>query len=93
MEENSAQGPRNEIWWKDVFYTIFFKRKMVQVVIDRYFSLFLKGLKIFLNPMLSLIVGLSLDAFYVRNDVPLVIMYDYGWTMKMACYLNFENVE
>ena len=30
--------------------------KMLHVVIDRYFSLFLKGLKIFLNPRLSLIV-------------------------------------
>ena len=28
---------------------------MVHVVIDRYFSLFLEGLKIFLNPRLSLI--------------------------------------
>ena len=32
--------------------------KMAYVVIDRYFSLFLKGLKIFLNPRLSLIVPL-----------------------------------
>ena len=33
--------------------------KMVHVVIDTYFSLFQKGLKIFLNPRLSLIVPLS----------------------------------
>ena len=33
--------------------------KMVHVVIDRYFSLFVKGLKIFLNPRLSLIVPLT----------------------------------
>ena len=31
---------------------------MVHVVIDRYFSVFLKGLKIFLNWRLSLIVPL-----------------------------------
>ena len=38
---------------------------MVHVVIDRYFSssLFLKGLKIFLNPRLSLIVP-----FKVQNE-------------------------
>ena len=33
-----------------------FLEKIVHVVIDRYFLLFLKGLKIFLSPMLSLIV-------------------------------------
>ena len=32
---------------------------MLHIVIDRYFSLFLEGLKIFLNPWRSLIVPLS----------------------------------
>ena len=36
---------------------------MVHVVIDRYFSLFLKGLKIFLDLRLSLIVPLIIDHF------------------------------
>ena len=36
-----------------------FLRKMVPVVIQRYFSLFLKGLKIFLNLRVSLIVTLT----------------------------------
>ena len=40
-------------------YAIFWA-KTVCVVIDRYYSLFLKGLKIFLNPRLSLIVPLML---------------------------------
>ena len=39
-------------------YAVFFLRKIVHVVIDRYFPLFLKGLKIFLSPMLPLIVPL-----------------------------------
>ena len=45
-------------------YAIFWG-KMVHVVIDRYFSLFLKGLKIFPNPKLSLIV-------------PLIVMHRWG---------------
>ena len=32
---------------------------MIHVVVDRYFSLFLRGLKIFLNPRLSLTVPLN----------------------------------
>ena len=36
-----------------------FKENMVHVVIEGYLSLFLKGLKIFLNPRLSLIVPVS----------------------------------
>ena len=42
-----------------IFKFIGFLGKMVHVVIDRYFSLFLKGLKIFLNRRLSLIVPLT----------------------------------
>ena len=38
---------------------------MVLVMIDRYFSLFLKDLKIFLNPMLSLIVPLMYSRLLV----------------------------
>ena len=41
---------------------------MVHVVIDRYFSLFLKGLKIFLNPRLSLIVPLSLMRQQIKKE-------------------------
>ena len=36
---------------------------MTHVAIDKYFSLFLKGLKIFLNPRLSLIVHLNAECF------------------------------
>ena len=42
---DSAQGQRNEIWWKAVFcqiYVRFFEKKRY-VVIETYFSLFLKG--------------------------------------------------
>ena len=49
MERNSAQGPRNKIWWKAISLSKLcnFLRKMVHVVIYMYFSLFLKGLEIF----------------------------------------------
>ena len=46
---------------------------MVHVVINKYFSLFLKGLKIFLNPRLSLIVPLRahdwqrLKVYFLEN--------------------------
>ena len=40
---------------------------MVHVVIDKYFSLFLNGLKIFLNPRRSLIVPLNKLKFCSRN--------------------------
>ena len=46
-------------------YTIVW-RKMVHVVIDRYFPVFLKGLKIFLNLRLSLIVPLSKAGWLVQ---------------------------
>ena len=53
MERNTAQGPRNEIWWKTVslskMHFCFLLGKMVHVV----------GLKIFLNLKLSLILPLS----------------------------------
>ena len=58
-ERNSAQGPRNEIWSKTGFLSnvyiflffylffiylfIFFEKKMLNIGIDRYYSLFLKG--------------------------------------------------
>ena len=58
MERNSAQGPQNEMWWKAIFYVIFWG-KMVHVMNDWYFSLLLKGFKIFLNLRLSLIVHLK----------------------------------
>ena len=41
-----------------VKFTQLFEGKMEHVGIDRYFSLLLKGLKIFLDPRLSLIVPL-----------------------------------
>ena len=44
---------------KSRFFYAIFRGKMVHVVIDWYFSLFLKGLKIFLNVRLSLIVPLN----------------------------------
>ena len=51
-----AQGMKSD---KNLFfcqiYVISFGGKMVHVVIDTNFSLFVKGLKIFLNPSLSLI--------------------------------------
>ena len=40
---------------------------MVHVATDRYFSLFLKGLKIFLNLRLSLIVPLTRNCFRVNS--------------------------
>ena len=60
-EKLQCSGPRNEIWWKAIFLSNLckFLGKIVHVVIDMYFSLFLKGLKIFVNPRLSLIVPLS----------------------------------
>ena len=55
----SAQAMKSDE--KPFFCQIYaiFLRKMIHVVIDRYFSLFLKGLMIFLNPRLALIVSLS----------------------------------
>ena len=49
MQRNTVQGSWNEIWLKAVFCQIYviFWETMVQVVIDRYFTLFLKDLKIF----------------------------------------------
>ena len=43
MERNSGQGPQSEIWLKAVFCQIYaiFWDKMVHVVIDKYFSLYL----------------------------------------------------
>ena len=49
MERNGVQGPLNKIWWKTVFCQIYaiFGEKMVNVVIDRYFTVFLKGFEDF----------------------------------------------
>ena len=41
--------------------------KIAHVMIDRYFSLFLKGYKIFLNPWLSLIVPLKASHLSINN--------------------------
>ena len=43
--------------------------KMVHVVIDKYFSLFPKGLKIFLNPRLSLIVPLTVSLTFKLKSI------------------------
>ena len=52
----------------------FLRKKMVQVVIDRYFSLFLKSFEdFFFYPRLSLIVPLSLDIILCE---PLTSQYD-----------------
>ena len=48
---------------------------MVHVMIDRYFSLFLKGLKIFLNPRQSLIVPLRLKKNLETGQRDLDTMY------------------
>ena len=61
MERNSARVYRMKCEEKPFFCQIYaiVWGKMVHVVIDRYFSLFVKGLKIFLNPRLSPIIPLS----------------------------------
>ena len=56
----SAHGMKSDECRFSVRFVWFSWEKMVLVVIDRYFTLFLKGLKILLNPRLSLIVPLSL---------------------------------
>ena len=62
MARNSVQRLWNETWWKAVFLSNLckFLRTNDLVVIEMYFSLFLKGLKIFLNPRLSLKVPLRI---------------------------------
>ena len=49
MKRNSAQGPRKKSDEKPFFCQIYaiFEKKIVHVVIDRYFSLFLKGFEDF----------------------------------------------
>ena len=59
MERNSAQGTWIQSDEKLFFCMQFFEKKIVHVVIDRYFSLFLKGFEDFLTLRLSLIVPLS----------------------------------
>ena len=60
MERNSLSAHGMKSDEKQFFCQIYaiFWGEMVHVVIDRYFSLFLKVLKIYLNPRLSLIVSL-----------------------------------
>ena len=62
IERNSAWG-RMKSEEKPFFCKIYviFWQKMVHVVIDRYFSWFVKGFEIFLSPKLSLIVPLRLN--------------------------------
>ena len=75
VERNSLQhiqGPRNKIWWKAIFWQIcaIVWGKIVHVVIDM--SLLLKGLKIFLNPKLSLLIvplSFSRDTVNVLQNV------------------------
>ena len=62
MERSSAQGPQNEIWWKEAIlmwnlFIFFFGEKMVHVVIEGYFSFISEGFwRFFITPNLSLIV-------------------------------------
>ena len=63
MERNSAWAHGMKSGEKPFFYQMyaFFCGKMVHVVIDRYFSLFLKGLEIFPNLRISLIVPFNCE--------------------------------
>ena len=58
MERNSARANRMKSDRKLFFCQMYaiFGEKMEHVVINMYFSLFLKGLKIFLNLMLSSLI-------------------------------------
>lgn len=59
MQRNSAQGPQNKIWWKNILfqiYAIFVKLWYMLWLTDLYISLSQNGLKIFFNPGWSLIV-------------------------------------
>ena len=76
---------------------------MVHVVIDRYFSLFLKGLKIFLNPRLSLIAPLIfLEMLCLLVTISIIerikcigYMYLISYRTELImsrCYSYFQNI-
>ena len=86
MERNSAQGPRNEIWWKAPLcqvYAIFWE-KMVHVVIDMYFSSL--GLKIFLNPRLSLIIPLTRCGNQLRYELSVTPLSGFDAFDQFSCF-------
>ena len=64
---------------------------MVHVVIDRYVSLFLKGLKSFLNPRLSLIVPLSSKFLHSKawNYPYREFVYVLNSVVLLRCYLKY----
>ena len=65
---------------------------MVHVVIDRYFSLFLKGLKTFLNPRLSLIVRLTgIGETSSNEDTLSIASYVIYTKCKKMSYLSLET--